>query len=51
MTAAHSTVASSTNALKKMAPLAGAHYEAPRIVSYALDDVKPLDQMASTGNG
>jgi hypothetical protein len=39
------------DALKKAAVLAGARYEAPKVLSYALDDVKPLDQMASTGNG
>lgn len=39
------------DALKKVAALAGARYEAPKILSYALDDVKPIDQMASTGNG
>ncbi len=51
MAAAHTNAIDSTNALKKVAALAGARYEAPKILSYALDDVKPLDQMASTGNG
>lgn len=54
MATTHSEVSSpaaSPEVLKKVLSLASrAEYEAPRVVSYPLDGVKPVDQMASTGN-
>lgn len=54
MVTAHSEVSApvaSPEILKKVQALASkAPYEAPRVVSYPLDGLKPLDQMASTGN-
>lgn len=52
MTALRSDVIEPTTVMPDALKKAGAgKYEAPKIVTYALDGVKPFEQMASTGNG